>query len=663
MLKSTRECVLKYKKGYVIIKSVIMNGMWKMNDTTYTERLKKEYKICVYLFAAALLITAITFLPYLADYYVLQPDSTILAYYADHSVDRYYRFETIVIGLSIMTLLFFSRRLWVALTIPSLLLMFLAYADNIKYAALNELLRFNDLMVTEAAGIALRYLNLKFTSSQLKVLIYVFLLCAGGFAADRLCRKYPLFLQKEPSLLKRRHTLSLALGCICLAGLLGYGGYFIGNAYSMTSLDTIDVKGKESEQYIVYNFIKNDKLTNINMSNVQDSYRFFTDSHPANEGTESATRPSVIVIMNESWWNTDNITGSNVTFSSDPMEISRKLEKSCSSGCLTTNLFCGGTIGSETEFLTGLNTKYFTSYTGIASALEKRKVPSIVDYFNALDYDTVAIHPYDGNFYGRSTMYSALGFDKIVFEDDMDYTDIYSCYISDESLARQIIKEYEENPAEQKFIYAVSIGNHIQGLDRKHDSLKPYPYPISVNLKGNLDEEAYMDLVSYINGIYLANEAFEELTDYFAQTDEPVVLAMYGDHMPGFSKEALELMGLDGTDSETQRRHYSVPVLIWSNFEADRMELDGENINYLPQMLLAYAGLPDSDMSLILKRQREVLKTNTRILVADNQGSVLHAYNNSQSEAVRHFMVVDYDILFGSSPERERVWLPYAVED
>lgn len=176
--------------------------MLKMNDTTHTERLKKEHKICVYLFAAALLITAITFLPYLADYYVLQPDSTILAYYADNSVDRYYRFETIVIGLGIMTLLFFSRRLWVALTIPSLLLMFLAYADNIKYAALNELLRFNDLMVTEAAGIALRYLNLKFTSLQLKVLAYVFLLCAGGFAADRLCRKYPLFSQNEPSLLK-----------------------------------------------------------------------------------------------------------------------------------------------------------------------------------------------------------------------------------------------------------------------------------------------------------------------------------------------------------------------------------------------------------------------------------------------------------------------------
>ena len=133
--------------------------------------------------------------------------------------------------------------------------------------------------------------------------------------------------------------------------------------------------------------------------------------------------------------------------------------------------------------------------------------------------------------------------------------------------------------------------------------------------------------------------------------------------MPGFSEEARELMGLGGTDPETQRRHYSVPVLIWSNFEADRIELDGENINYLPQILLEYAGLPDADMSRILKQQREFLKTNTRILVADDQGKVLESYDYRQSEAIRHFMVVDYDILYGSGSSRERVWLPYTVKD
>ncbi len=639
------------------------NQELNMDSTGYTERLKKEYKICIYTFVAGLLITAVTFLPYLADYYVLQPNDTILTYYADNSVDIYYHFETIMIGLSIMTLWFLSKRLWVALTIPSLLLMLLAYADSIKYTALHELLRFNDLMVTEAAGIALRYLNLQFSLPQLKVLAFVFALCVGGFAADRLCRKYPLFSQNDPLLLKRRHILRLTLCCVCLAGLLGYSAYIIGNAYSMTSIDTNNVYGADSQRYIVYNFIKNDRLTNINMNNVQDSYRYFLDRQTVNDQTDAANKPNVIVIMNESWWNTDNITGSGITFSSDPMETYRELEKYCSSGQLTANIFCGGTIGSETEFLTGLNTKYFVSYMGIALALQEHKIPSIVDYFNALDYDTVAIHPYEGSFYGRSAIYPALGFDKIVFEDDMDYTDIYSCYISDESLARQIIKEYEESKAEQKFIYAVSIANHIQGLDRKHDSLKAYPYPISVKVEGTLAEEDYMDLVSYINGIHLANEAFEKLAAYFAQTGEPVVLVMYGDHMPGFSEEARKLMGLGSTDPETQRRHYSVPVLIWSNFEADRIELDGENINYLPQILLEYAGLPDADMSRILKQQREFLKTNTRILVADDQGKVLEAYDYRQREAIRHFMVVDYDILYGSGSSRERVWLPYTVKD
>ena len=133
--------------------------------------------------------------------------------------------------------------------------------------------------------------------------------------------------------------------------------------------------------------------------------------------------------------------------------------------------------------------------------------------------------------------------------------------------------------------------------------------------------------------------------------------------MPGFSEEARELLGLGGTDLETQWRQYSVPVLIWSSFEADRIEPDGENINYLPQRLLEYAGLPDTDMSRILKQQREVFKTNTRIRVADDQGSVLDTYDYRQREAVRHFMVVDYDILYGSGLSRERVWMPYTVED
>lgn len=621
---------------------------------------EKRYMIYAHVFAVGLTATVITFLPYLADFYVLEPDHSILTFFVNHSIDRFYFFETALAALAIAGLWCLGGRLWAALTVPSLLFLVLAYADSIKYAALNELLRFNDLMVTEAAGIALQHLNLKFSAAQIEVMACVIFLCAAGYIAERFCRKYPLLVNSESGLRKRLQRLRLLSGCSCLVGMIAYGGYFIQkNAYSVEVVDAMNVINTDNDRYIVYNFLKNDRLTEINLDHAEDSYRFFLDgSKPDGAADETGKRPNIIVIMNESWWNTDQMIGSDITFSSDPMEVYKRLEESCSSGQLTANIFGGGTIGSETEFLTGLNTKYFVSYTGIGTELEKRKVPSIVDYFHALDYDTVAIHPYVGSFYGRNTIYPSMGFDKIVFEEDMDYTDIYSCYISDGSLARQIIKEFEESKAERRFIFSVSIANHRKGLDSRHASLEAYPYPISVKLNGSLDEEAYMELVNYINGIYLASEAFEQLTAYFAQAEEPVVLLMYGDHMPGFTREALKLMGLDGRDSETQRRQYSVPVLMWSNFRADRMEFDGENINYLPQILLEYAGLPESDMTRILRRQREVLKTNTRMWVADEQGRTLNTYNDSQSEVVRHFKVVDYDILFGNGPRRESVWLP-----
>ncbi|MCM1145646.1 MAG: LTA synthase family protein [Blautia sp.] len=520
------------------------------------------------------------------------------------------------------------------------------------------------MRLTEAAGIATRYLRLNYAPKQLMVVTAILFLCAGGFVADLLCRKYPLAKRYEKGHRKIFYGLRIFLGCVCLVAAVFYGTSFIGSEYSMEAVDNALVSDVGNDRYVLYYFLKSDGMSHIDMAHVGDSYRFFLDNQAADgEASEDMQFPNVIVIMNESWWNTDNIPDTSVTFSSDPMETYRRLSRNCSFGELTTNLFCGGTIGSETEFLTGLNIKYFTSFTGISTEMRKRKVPSLVDYFHALDYDTIAIHPYDGNFYGRKEIYASMGFDKTVFEEDMDYTDIYSSYISDESLIRQIIKEYEENKNDRKFIYAVSIGNHIRGLDSDHDFIENYPYPISVTLNGELDEEAYTDLVNYVNGIYLANEAFAQLASYFEQRPEPTALIMYGDHMPGFSKEALSLFQLDGTDLESLRRQYAVPVLMWSNFETEEMELNGENINYLPQIALEYAGLPDSPMTQILKYQRKILRTNSGKIAVDCNGQPIESYNDEQIEAIRHFKVVDYDILYGSSPYRDSVWQPCGGDD
>lgn len=624
-----------------------------------TDNLQKRYAVYCRIFTVGLMAIFVTFLPYLADYYLLQPSDTLFDFYTQYTIDKYYLFETNIVILAVAAIWCISGRLGIAICILSVFFLLLSYAGSIKYAAINELFRLSDLHLTEAAGIAIRYLNLKFTPSQLMVIITLLVLCIGGFASDRLCLKYLLFKKHSEKCRKTLFILRGFIALVCLTVMFFYGERFFKNAYNLEYIDNSTVSGTGNDRYILYNFLKNDRFGNIDITHVENSYRFFLDNTDYdNEDAGNRQFPNVIVIMNESWWNTDNIPDSVITFSSDPMEPFHRLAGNCSSGELSANIFCGGTIGSETEFLTGINIKYFTSFDRLAAEIREHKIPTIVDYFNTLDYDTIAIHPYDGSFYDRDKLYQSVGFDKVIFEEDMYYTDIYSSYISDESLVNQIIKEYEESKDEQKFIFAVSIANHIKGLDSDHKFNENYPYPISITLNGVLEKDAYTNLVNYINGIYLANEAFAKLVSYFEQKKEPTILVMYGDHMPGFSEEALTLLNLDSGDLESMRRQYDVPVLMWSNFETKQLVFEGENISYLPQMLLEYAHLPESDMSRILRKQREMFRTNTRYVI-DCFGQPVESYNESQMETIGHFKVVEYDILYGTSSYRNRIWQPY----
>ncbi len=147
--------------------------------------------------------------------------------------------------------------------------------------------------------------------------------------------------------------------------------------------------------------------------------------------------------------------------------------------------------------------------------------------------------------------------------------------------------------------------------------------------------------------------------DYFEEEKTPVVVVMYGDHIPFFAGSVLEAMGLNGSDFDTQKRQYSVPVLMWSNFNDDRVAFSGENISYLSQIILEYAGLPETDMTQIIRSEKEMFRADVRRFVEDAQGRQIKTYQNEQLEMVRHINVIDYDILFGSSAYRDNIWLPH----
>lgn len=626
----------------------------------------KNFALFSHVFTDLLLLFYIFLMPYLADFYLLEPNTTFGDFYFQYIDNRFYIFEIVIISLTVIAILCITGRVGVSILLTSIPMMLLAYAGSIKFAARNELFRLDDLKLTEAAGMAVNFLDFKFSSVQIRVIVVVGLFCLCGILADILCSKFAIPVKKGKVSRQIPVIFRVFMSCICIAAMFLYGHFFMHSTQNAMAVAGNQITNEGYDRFVLYNFLKNEKNIDITTDDIEKSYVYFRGmaGNEKPQAANSGQEPTVIVIMNESWWNTDNIVSSGISFSTDPMEPYHELAQKCSSGYLSSNIFGGGTVSSETEFLTGINTKYLLSDVGIYAQIREHKVPSIVDYFHALGYHTTAIHPYYGYFYSRDKTYSLMGFDKVIFEDSMDFTDIYTRYISDESLASQIIKEYEDddNIDKKRFIFAVSIANHDRSLNYKMDAVKDYAYPIKVTIENAaLSDADYSDFVNSMNGIYLANKAFRQLVDYFEQEKAPVVVVMYGDHIPFFGGDILEAMGLNGSDFETLKRQYSVPVLMWSNFNDDRVDFSGENISYLSQIILEYAGLPETDMTQIVRSEKEMFRADVRRFVEDAQGRQIKTYNDEQLEMVRHINVIDYDILFGNSAYRDDIWMPHGA--
>lgn len=635
-----------------------------------------------FFFLAGLVILYGTHIPCLMDYYIVRPEESYFTFFYENHFRATYTFEGILVGMVFAALYCLTTQAGVSMVILSGLLFLLTHASYLKFVNRKELLRLDDLRLTEAAGMAVGYL--KFTPDRFLAILAggLLLFVAAGVALDCLgdkgwkARSHRQENAQErqdfgeKSVLERGRARRLGLYAIRLLGCAGlcvgiyfYTDHFLGRKYV---IDAIEPAAPEMDRYVLYCFLQSDSLFEISVEQAEESYDFLLSQSPPRQSPESPENtataepsgfPNIIVIMDESWWNTDNIQSDRITFSQDPMGPYKALTDRCSTGYVTSPVFGGGTVSPEIEFLTGLNAKYYRADSAYVR-LQGRRVPSMAGYFNGLGYETVAVHPYYGYFYGREAAYAGMGFDRVIFEGDMQHKDIYTRYISDESLAKEIIALSRQEGDAPKFVWAVSMANHIRVLDYHGESVADYDYPIGMSVAGEqLGEEDYDSVVNYINGIYLANLAFAQLVEYFSMSEQPTVLMMFGDHCPYFSAETLEAFGLDEVADGTKERLYSMPVIVWSNVSEEKLDFSGESMYYLPMMLIDYAGLPDSDMARILRYERSYFQTNSWEFVRDASGELIREGTEEQIRALSHYKTVQYDILAGDGMG-EDVWKP-----
>ena len=199
-----------------------------------------------------------------------------------------------------------------------------------------------------------------------------------------------------------------------------------------------------------------------------------------------------------------------------------------------------------------------------------------------IGYDTLAIHPGYGWFYNRTNVYNNMGFDDFVYlEEDFDLkTQSKGGYISDEVTAQSIIENFEKHSEESDdplFEFCVTIQNHGP-YEEKYDNQETN-FTTDVYLT---DEEKAI-YSGYFEGIDDADAQIETLVDYFEDSDEPVVLVFFGDHLPGFSNgmsyfsEFRPDIDLNGNQWQLLKA-YETPYFIWANDAALETTNFAENV-------------------------------------------------------------------------------------
>lgn len=283
--------------------------------------------------------------------------------------------------------------------------------------------------------------------------------------------------------------------------------------------------------------------------------------------TEEESYPNVIAVMSEAFF--DIREAKNLKFTKNPLTTYTKLKREGIYGDMIVPGFAGNTSSAEFEFLTGVNISLIDKGMPVPyKTFLNKKAYSIVRHFKDKGFETVAMHPGFKWFYNRGVAYSALGFNRTTFIEDLDYKPaMTNYYANDSETAKMIIDDYskhlEENYDKGYFNFTVTIQNHgpyISTDTEKEDMTK--------RIDGMTDTE-YYTVDNYVQGLKDADEFLKTIKEYIDSVDKPTVVVFFGDHLPFLDSELkiYDLIGYDitsGTESAVYRK-YKTPYIIFSN--------------------------------------------------------------------------------------------------
>ncbi len=476
------------------------------------------------------------------------------------------------IALLMLLGLAITGRPWAAYLFGAIPALALAFGNYYKLAFRNDPVLFADLLILGEAGEMAGQYHL-FLDWKLAFTLVCF---AAGFLV------LFFFVRGKPS---RRARIAAAVLAVA-AVLFGGKPYISDSLYNATetNLEYLN-QWSSTQQYIsrgsLYPFLYS----------IGEAFPSAPDGYDEGE-TEAllsqyqdadipdGQKVNVVGIMLEAF--SDFSDFDSIEFNQDVYAVYHALEDESYTGSLVTNIFAGGTVNTERAFLTGMSTQYNW----------RSDTSSYVWYFKNQGYQTSGDHPCYQWFYNRQNVNSYLGFDSyrfvenyyVQFNDGVSMDDVFFPELTADLLERL-------GSGVPQFSFSVSYQGHG-------------PYDDSECLWGdvddyianyNLDDASRYILANYLGSVMDTQAHLSELVDALRESDEPVVLIVFGDHKPwlGNANSVYEALGvnLDQSTEEGFYNYWSTRYLIWANDAAkDVLDFDftGEGPSLSPCFLMGH---------------------------------------------------------------------------
>ena len=260
--------------------------------------------------------------------------------------------------------------------------------------------------------------------------------------------------------------------------------------------------------------------------------------------------PNIIFLQLESF--IDPSTINTIEVDGEVCPNFRELVNKFPSGQLTVPACGAGTANVEFEVMTGLSVKFFgPGEYPYKSVLTENTTETLGFDLKSLGYSTHAIHNHRGVFYNRNTVFANMGMDtftSIEYMSNVEKTP--KNWAKDDLLVECMVDALDSTPT-RDMIYTISVQGHGQ-----YPGEETLTNP-ELHVTKAPTEELKWKFEYYVNQIHEMDDFVGRLTSVLSEYDEPVVLVMYGDHIPAIdlTEDALENGNLYGTE-----------YVIWNNF-------------------------------------------------------------------------------------------------